>query len=83
MKNAARFTLSRTANVSLEQIKCNTKKENLKSEGFTEVMWKEVTLLVKKKPLSFRRKYGGFQSNSCSCAGHESKWGTPGFKGLI
>jgi hypothetical protein len=49
MKNAASFTLSRTAKALLERIKSNTRKENLKSEGFTGVMWKEVTFFVEKK----------------------------------
>ena len=59
------------------------KRKNLKSEGFTDIMWKEVTLFVRIKPLSCWRKHGGFKSNSCSCAGHESMWGTLGLKRLV
>jgi hypothetical protein len=48
MKNATMFTLSRTANVVWNKSNVTQKKENLKSEGFTDFMWKEVTLFVKK-----------------------------------
>lgn len=33
----------------MEQIKCKKKKGNLKSEGFTDVISKEVTLFVEKE----------------------------------